>query len=167
MAKSDVTRIYVGKIPVGIIGLKPLMGKMAETHADKSDEEVCSFMLAELGRDNYIPREAGQDYARALLGEFKKYLGKPFGEVAPVGLSIKVLGVGCPQCHGLAQLVMEVLTELNLPAEVDQVSDLKEIAGYGVAGTPALVIGGRVMAVGGVPARERVKKWLVGAAASS
>ncbi|MGC9194828.1 MAG: thioredoxin family protein [Syntrophobacteraceae bacterium] len=166
MAGRDVTRINVGKISVGIIGLKPLMDKMAATHADKSDEEVCSFMLAELGRDNYIPREARQDYARALLGEFRKFLGQPFTGETPGGLNVKVLGVGCPQCHALAQLIMEVLAELNLPADLDQVTDIKEIAGYGVAGSPALLINSRVMAVGSVPSRDRVKKWLVEAAAS-
>lgn len=166
MADRDITRINVGNISVGIVGLKRLMDEMAGTYADKSDEEVRSFMLEQLGRDNYIPCEAKERYGRAFLREFQKFLGRPYADDAPGGLEIKVLGVGCEQCHALTQMVMEVLTELNLPAGVDHVTDIKEIAGYGVVGSLALLINSRVMAVGSVPPRDRVKKWLTEARAT-
>ncbi len=166
MAGSDITQIKVGDISVGIIGLKRLMDEMAGTHADKPDEEIVSVMLERLGKDNYIPGKAKESYAKAFLREFRKFLGRPYADEAPAGLEIKVLGVGCPQCHALTQMVMEVLTELNLPASVDHVTDLKEIAGYGVAGSPALLVNRRVMAVGRVPPRDRVKKWLTEARAA-
>ncbi|MGC8491539.1 MAG: thioredoxin family protein [Syntrophobacteraceae bacterium] len=166
MADKDITRISVGEFSVGILGLKQVMNKMAGTHADKSDEEVCSFMLAELARDNYIPRKAKENYGRAFLREFRRFLGQPFTDDAPKGLDIKVLGVGCAQCHALTQMVMEVLTDLNLPAGVDHITDIKEIAGYGVAGAPALLINSRVMVVGSVPPRDKVKKWLTEASVS-
>jgi hypothetical protein len=139
---------------------------MAGAHADKSDEEVRSFMLADLRRDNYIPREANESYGRAVLREFRKFLGQPYADDAPEGLGIKVLGTGCAQCHALTRMVMEVLTELNLPTGVEHITDLKEIVGYGVAGAPALLINSRVMAAGSVPPRDKVKKWLTEASAS-
>jgi hypothetical protein len=35
-----------------------------------------------------------------------------------------------------------------------------EIAGYGVFGTPAVVIDGEVKCVGKIPSKEEVKAWL-------
>jgi hypothetical protein len=52
-------------------------------------------------------------------------------EEARSGLSIKILGPGCPSCDRVEQTVMEVLVELGLPAEVEHVRDLKEIKGFG------------------------------------
>jgi len=166
MAEKDITRIDVANFSVSIIGIKQLMDEMAGTHADKSDEEVRSFMLDQLGKGNYIPGKAKDDYGKAFVREFRKSLGQPYTDDAPKGLDIKVLGAGCAQCHHLARMIMEVLSELSLPAGVDHVTDLKEIAGYGVMGSPALLINGKIMAVGSVPPRDRVKKWLTEAKAS-
>ncbi|MGA2402012.1 MAG: thioredoxin family protein [Syntrophobacteraceae bacterium] len=161
MAEKDITQIKVGKFAVSIIGIKPLMDEMAGTHADKADDEIRFFMLDRLGQSNYIPAGAEADYGQAFVREFRKFLGQPYTEDAPQGLDIKVLGTGCPQCHALTQMVMEVLTEINLPAGVDHVTDIKEIARYGIMGSPALLINGKAVAVGNVPSRDRVKKWLV------
>jgi len=166
MAEKDITKINVASFSVSIIGIKQLMEEMAGTHADKSDDEVGSFMLERLGKDNYIPGKAKDDYGKAFVREFRKLLGQPYTDEAPKGLDIKVLGAGCNQCHQLAQMIMEVLTELSLPAGVDHITDMKEIAGYGVMGSPALLINGKVMAVGSTPPRSRIKKWLVEANAS-
>ncbi len=160
MAEKDITQIHVANCSVGIIGIKRLVERMAQTHAGKTDEEVQSFMLDQLGKDNYIPNSARDSYGKAFLREFRKFLGQSHAEDTPRGLDIKVLGAGCTQCHSLTQMVMEVLTELEIPAGVDHITDLKEIARYGVMGSPALVINGKVMVVGSVPPRDRVRKWL-------
>ncbi|MCX5893541.1 MAG: thioredoxin family protein, partial [Deltaproteobacteria bacterium] len=75
-------------------------------------------------------------------------------------LSIKILGPGCPSCDRLEQTVMAVLGELGLPGEVEHVRDMKEITALGVFGTPALLINDEVKAVGNLPSREALKKWL-------
>ena len=166
MAEKDITRINVEKFSVSIIGIKQLMDEMARTYADKPDEEVGSFMLDQLGKENYIPAKAKDDYGKAFVREFRKFLGQPYTDDAPKGLDIKVLGAGCAQCHQLTLTIMEVLTELSLPAGVDHITDLREIAGYGIMGSPALLINGKAVAVGSVPPRERIKKWLLEANAS-
>ena len=166
MEKKDITKIKVGRFAVSIIGIKQLIEEMAATHTDKTDDEVRSFMLNRLGRGNYIPSSANEDYGKSFVREFRKFLGQPYTEDTPVGIDIKVLGTGCNQCHSLTRMIMEVLTEINLPAGLDHVMDIKEIARYGVMGSPALLINGKVMAVGGVPPRDRVKKWLVEASQS-
>jgi hypothetical protein len=63
-------------------------------------------------------------------------------------------------------MIMEILTELQLPAGVDHVTDMKEIARYRVMGAPALIINGKTLAVGSVPPRDRIKKWLLEAHAA-
>jgi len=166
MAEKDITRVIVGDFSVGIVGLKTLMELMAEAYAKESDENIRSHMLERLGKDNYIPVKSREDYGRAFLREFRKYLGQPYADDAPKGLDVKVLGAGCAQCHQLTQLVMEVLTELDLPAGVDHVTDLREIASYGVMGSPALLINRKVMALGSVPPRDRIRKWLAEANAA-
>ncbi len=166
MAEKDIVQIKVRNFAVGIMGIKKLMEEMAVTHAAKSDREVGSFMLDRLGRDNYIPSSAKEEYGRAFVREFRKSLGQPFTQDAPQGLDIKVLGVGCNQCHALTQMIMEVLTEINIPAGVDHVTDIKEIARYGIMGSPALLINGKAVAVGSVPPRQKVKEWLTEAASS-
>jgi len=55
---------------------------------------------------------------------------------------------------------MEVLAEMSLSADLEHVRDIKEIGRYGVMGTPALVINGKVVCVGTVPAKEKIKEWL-------
>ncbi|MBW1775354.1 MAG: thioredoxin family protein [Deltaproteobacteria bacterium] len=73
---------------------------------------------------------------------------------------IRVLGQGCIQCDQLEQNVMEVLSELDLPADLEHVRDIQEIGKYGVMGTPALLINGKVMCVGRVPPKLRIREWL-------
>lgn len=166
MVEKEITRINVGKFPVSIVGLKELLQEMAGAHGSASDDEVGAFMLERLGQINYIPGGAREEYRRAFVREFRKSLGQPWVEEPSRGLDVKVLGAGCSQCHSLTKLVMEVLTEMDLSAGVEHVMDVREIARYGVMGSPALVVNGKVVAVGSVPLRDRIKKWLLEANAS-
>ena len=52
---------------------------------------------------------------------------------------------------------------MDLAGDLEHVRDIKEIGKYGVMGTPALIINGTVKAVGKVPPKNRIKKWLVDA----
>ncbi|MBW1800148.1 MAG: thioredoxin family protein [Deltaproteobacteria bacterium] len=77
-------------------------------------------------------------------------------------MEIKVLGPGCNQCDQLEQDLMSVLSEFNIPGNVDHVRDIKEIGTYGVMGMPALIINGKVKSVGKVPPRSKLIEWLKG-----
>ena len=76
-------------------------------------------------------------------------------------MDIKVLGPGCPKCHTLEMNTREAVRELGLEAEVSKVTDVNEIAGYGVFITPGLVVDGRVMLAGKVASKGEIKKILV------
>lgn len=122
-------------------------------------------MLARVKSSNYIPASAQEEYKRAFWREFKKALGENVEEERS-GLSIKILGPGCPSCERLEQTVMAVLAELGLPAEVEHIRDMQEITALGVFGTPALLINDDIKSVGQLPGQEALKKWLREAAAS-
>lgn len=75
-------------------------------------------------------------------------------------MEIKVLGPGCPKCQQTEKNVKEAVAEAGIEATVEKVTDTLEIATYGVFGTPAVVMDGRVKSVGKIPAKEEVKTWL-------
>ena len=75
-------------------------------------------------------------------------------------MEIKVLGPGCPKCNQTQKVVMDALAEAGIAADVQKVTDVMEIAGYGVFGTPAVVVDGEVKSVGKVPSKKDVKSWL-------
>ncbi len=52
---------------------------------------------------------------------------------------------------------MEVLNELNLTADLEHVTDVKKIAAYGIMGSPALLINGKVVSVGQVPSKKQIE----------
>jgi len=75
-------------------------------------------------------------------------------------MEIKVLGPGCPRCQQTEKIVKEAVAEAGVNAQIEKISDTMKIAGYGVFGTPAVVIDGEVKSVGKIPDKEEVKGWL-------
>jgi len=160
MTDVDVSQVRVGEFTAGIIGLKSVLQDMAGEWAEKPDAQVAAKLVERLSVKNYIPESAKVSYGMAFLREFKKFIGKPYQEISPEGLEMKILGPGCANCDRLEREVMEAVSELDLPAGIDHVRDIREIGKYGVMGSPALIINGRVKAVGRVPMRSEIRKWL-------
>jgi len=75
-------------------------------------------------------------------------------------MDIKVLGPGCPKCSQTEKVVREAVTEAGVDAQVEKVTDTMEIAGYGVFGTPAVVVDGEVKSVGKIPKKQDVMGWI-------
>ena len=160
MVDEEITQLKIGTYQVGIIGLKEAMAELASTLAEASDQEVAEELIRRLSKKNYIPEKSKPDYARALVREFRRQLGQPIQEEKPAGLVIKVLGQGCNSCRELTQRVMDVMSELNLAADLEHVTDIKEIGRYRVMGIPALIINGKILSVGSVPSKKRLADWL-------
>lgn len=57
-------------------------------------------------------------------------------------MEIKVLGPGCPQCQQAEKAVKQAVAEAGVAADVEKVTDVMKSAGYGVFGTPAVVVDG-------------------------
>lgn len=64
---------------------------------------------------------------------------------------IKVLGPGCRRCHTLEERTREALADLDLDAIVETVTDVTEIARYGLLQTPGLVVDDELVVAGRVP----------------
>jgi hypothetical protein len=45
-------------------------------------------------------------------------------------------------------------------ADYQKIKDIKEIAKYGLFGTPGLVINGKVKSSGRIPSLEEIKTWI-------
>ncbi|OQX16706.1 MAG: hypothetical protein BWK76_11200 [Desulfobulbaceae bacterium A2] len=73
---------------------------------------------------------------------------------------IRILGTGCVSCNNLQRLLIEIMQDMGIAADVVQVHDLDEIGRFGVMRTPALLINGRVKCAGVVPSRAQVEEWL-------
>jgi hypothetical protein len=160
MTDQDVSQIRVEGYTVGIMGLKSALEELGAAYARKPDQEVIDALLNKLSKKNYIPGKARASYGKAFLREFKKYVGKPYEEEAISGLDIKVLGPGCSQCDGLEQELMAAVSQTGATANIEHVRDSMEIGKWGVMGTPALVINGRVKSVGKIPPRAKLIQWI-------
>jgi small redox-active disulfide protein 2 len=75
-------------------------------------------------------------------------------------MEILVLGPGCPKCRQTEKIVRDAVAASGVPASVEKVTDIMEIAGYGVFGTPAVVVDGEVKSVGKIPKQEEVLGWI-------
>jgi small redox-active disulfide protein 2 len=73
---------------------------------------------------------------------------------------IKVLGPGCAKCKATADLIAAVARDAGADVTIGKIEDMREIVGYGVISTPAVVVDGKVVHVGSVPTREMVEGWL-------
>lgn len=160
MSTDDYTKIRVGDDDIGIMGLKQAIEEAALSHADKTDAEIQQVLLDNLSARNYMAESALGEYGRAFVREFRKFLGRTYEEPGLQGLSIIVLGPGCSECDRLKQNVMQALTEMDLSASVDHVTDIKEIARYRLASTPALIVNGKPMSVGAVPTVKKIKELI-------
>lgn len=75
-------------------------------------------------------------------------------------MEIKILGPGCAKCRQTETVVKKAVAEAGVAAHIEKVSDLMEIAGYGVFGTPAVIVDGEVKSVGKIPKKQDVESWL-------
>jgi small redox-active disulfide protein 2 len=75
-------------------------------------------------------------------------------------MEIKVLGPGCAKCKKTEKLIQEVIKETNSDARVEKVTDMMQIASYGVFSTPSVIVDNEVKCTGKVPKKDDVKAWL-------
>ncbi len=75
-------------------------------------------------------------------------------------MQLLVIGPGCSKCKTLAQFTEQAVKELGVPAEINKVTDLKQIMALGVMITPALAVNGTIKVVGKVPSVAEIKALL-------
>lgn len=75
---------------------------------------------------------------------------------------IQVLGGCCGNCDTVMRLVEARARELGVEIQLEKVTDMATIMGFGVMSTPGVVVDGKVVHAGGIPNATAVDKWLLG-----
>ncbi len=73
---------------------------------------------------------------------------------------IQILGTGCPKCKLLAEHAEAAVKQLGTDFEIEKVTDINQIIGFGIMSTPALAVDGQVKIAGRVPSTDEIKKIL-------
>lgn len=150
--------LKVGQVTVGLIGLDVALGRILSQPGLPLATAV-EEAYAEVACRNYIPATAVAAYREALAREIARLRGGEEREQGP--LEVRVLGTGCVSCNNLERLVIEIVAERGIAADVFQVHDRDEIGRFGVLQTPALVVNGRVKSIGRLPTRAEIEAWLL------
>ncbi|MDP3606575.1 MAG: MTH895/ArsE family thioredoxin-like protein, partial [Polaromonas sp.] len=75
-------------------------------------------------------------------------------------MKIQVLGTGCSKCHSAIAMIERVALESHVEVDITKVETPEEILRLGATATPAVIIDGRIVHSGGIPAHEEVQRWL-------
>ena len=74
----------------------------------------------------------------------------------------KVLGSGCRNCEITANVIAQAAKEAGVAIELEKVTDMATILGYGVMSTPGVVLDGKVVHTGSIPGPDQVRAWVSG-----
>lgn len=75
-------------------------------------------------------------------------------------MKIEILGTGCAKCNELEMKVKQAVAQSGKFVQIEKVSDLQKIMGYGVMSTPGLVIDGVVKSTGRVLSVEEIVQMI-------
>ncbi len=75
-------------------------------------------------------------------------------------MHIKILGSGCKKCLALADNVKAAANTAGVDVEIEKVTDIVAIAGFGVMSTPGLVIDDKVVSSGRVLTEKEIAQML-------
>jgi small redox-active disulfide protein 2 len=71
-------------------------------------------------------------------------------------VEIKVLGSGCAKCNQLEDATKQAVAKAGIDANIEKVTDMAQIMGFGVMTTPALVVDDQVRIAGRVPSVDEL-----------
>ena len=75
-------------------------------------------------------------------------------------MNIKVLGGGCKSCEKLLKAAKEAVANKGIDVEIEYITDMEKIMGYGVMSMPALMIDDKVVSAGKVLKAKEVEKYI-------
>lgn len=149
--------LKVGAVLVGLLGLDVALTSIL-ARPELATEAAADEVFAEISRHNYIPASAADLYRQALALEIGRLRGEQIESHSH--LEVRILGTGCVSCNNLQKVLIEIMADQGLAADVFQVHDPDEIGRFGVLQTPALVINGKVKSIGRLPPRAEIEAWL-------
>ena len=78
-------------------------------------------------------------------------------------LTIKVLGSGCANCKRLEQIARQIVTDMQIEAQIVKVTEYPDIMKYPILSTPGLVVNEKLVSSGRIPTPAEVTTWLTDA----
>jgi hypothetical protein len=160
MLEDSVQQLMIKNRLIGMVGLEKAMISTMAMCSGKSDEEISDYLVHAVSAQNYIPAAARAAYAKALLRQYKIEQNIPVTPEPADGLRIYVLGQGCARCSQLEDDIRDLLSEMEIAADLRHITDVKEMARFGIMGAPALVINGKVISAGDVPPKSQLRRWI-------
>jgi hypothetical protein len=158
---EEITQLTIAGQKIGLIGLSEIFETLWQKNL--SDEaELKKELLQQVRVHNYVPDSRAEDYAIALLREYKKLAGLPVELEAEKASfpTIRILGPGCPACENMEKDVRAILSELNIAEDVDHVRDVNRIAEHGMVRTLSLVINDQIVLNGRSLPKSQLQKLL-------
>jgi small redox-active disulfide protein 2 len=149
--------LRIGRATVGLVGLDIALNRLLN-ETDQDHDKAVALLYEEVKKQNYVPAGMEEQYRQALGREYERL--KSGREASDQDLVIRVLGPGCVSCNNLQNIVIEVMNEMGIAADVFQVYDLDEIGRFGIIQTPALLINGKVKCAGRLPTSSQIEEWL-------
>jgi small redox-active disulfide protein 2 len=149
--------LKIGKISIGMIGLDIALNRFGRD-LSLGNEEAAIKIFDEISSQNYIPAGSQNVYFQAIIKEVERLRGDSRNQSGD--LVIRILGPGCVSCNSLQKLVIEIMSDMGIAADIFQVHDLDEIGRFGVMQTPALVINNKLKCSGRLPTRAQIEEWL-------
>ncbi|MGC9199242.1 MAG: MTH895/ArsE family thioredoxin-like protein [Acidobacteriaceae bacterium] len=85
------------------------------------------------------------------------------GETSTKGhtMQIQILGTGCARCQQLTANAEEAVQGLGFQAQIEKVTEIKEILKFQILMTPGLAINGKVKSAGRVPTAKEIREMLI------
>jgi arsenite-transporting ATPase len=75
-------------------------------------------------------------------------------------MKITVAGPGCSKCQSTIAMIERVAKDVGVAIEITKMTDPTEMQTHGIKATPAVLIDGKVVHSGGIPAHELVESWM-------
>ncbi len=148
--------IRIGNANIGLIGLDVAINEAVDRNLGEA--EAMDFLYQAIKDKNYIPAAMEEKYRVGLFKEFAKHLHGRSN--LDDGLVFRIYGPGCVSCNGLQELVIEVLADMSIAADIEQIHDPDEIGRAGILQTPALMINNSLKSAGLLPTRAQVEQWI-------
>jgi len=148
--------LKIGQATIGLVGLDVALTQVQASNLGR--EEAIRRLFEAVAGQNYIPDGMQGQYKEALAKEYDRL--QAGRERKDEALTIRILGPGCVSCNNIQTLVIEIMNQMQVAADIFQVHDLDEIGRFGVMQTPALIINGQLKSAGRLPTRSQIEEWL-------
>jgi hypothetical protein len=126
--------IKIGKASIGLINLDTALAAALKDDS-MSDDQAAAYLLEQVQKYNYVPDTAHELYKASLKQEYCRL--KTGQASQSEQLTVRILGPGCVSCNQIKVMLIDIMQQQGIAADIEQIQDLDEIWRYGVLATAA------------------------------